>query len=46
MGSTPLLIAGKLLINVGGKGGAGIVAFDPETGKTLWKPMPCLPSRS
>ena len=37
MGSTPLLIAGKLLINVGGKGGAGIVAFDPETGKTLWK---------
>lgn len=37
MGSTPLLIADKLLINVGGKGGAGIVAFDPETGKTLWK---------
>jgi outer membrane protein assembly factor BamB len=37
VGSTPLLIAGKLLINVGGKGGAGIVAFDPQSGKTLWK---------
>jgi outer membrane protein assembly factor BamB len=35
-GSTPLLIGGKLLINVGGKG-AGVVALDPATGKTLWQ---------
>ncbi len=40
VGSGPILlkdgIASKLLLNVGGKG-AGIVAFDPETGKELWK---------
>jgi outer membrane protein assembly factor BamB len=36
-GSSPLLAGGKLLLNVGGKGGAGIVAFDPANGKTLWK---------
>jgi outer membrane protein assembly factor BamB len=33
---SPIVAAGKLLINVGGKG-AGIVAFDPATGKELWK---------
>jgi outer membrane protein assembly factor BamB len=33
---SPLLVGGKLLVNVGGKG-AGIVAFDPATGKELWK---------
>lgn len=32
----PVLIDGKLLVNVGAKG-AGIVAFDAETGKELWK---------
>ena len=32
----PVLIDGKLLLNVGAKG-AGIVAFDAETGKELWK---------
>jgi outer membrane protein assembly factor BamB len=35
-GSTPILVAGKLLVNVGGRG-AGIVALDPATGKTVWK---------
>ena len=35
-GSTPILIGGKLLVNVGGKN-AGIVALDPLTGKTLWQ---------
>src|SRR5206468_8577219 len=35
-GSTPILIGGKLLVNVGGRG-AGIVALDPGSGKTLWK---------
>ena len=36
-GSTPILLGGKLLVNVGGGEGAGIVALDPATGKTLWK---------
>jgi len=35
-GSTPILVAGKLLVNVGGRG-AGIVALDPATGKTAWQ---------
>ncbi len=35
-GSTPILIGGKLLVNVGGRG-AGIVALDPASGKTVWK---------
>ncbi|MDB5311071.1 MAG: alcohol dehydrogenase [Gemmataceae bacterium] len=33
---SPLLAGGKLLVNVGGKG-AGVVAFDPATGKEEWK---------
>jgi len=33
---SPMVAKGKLLVNVGGKG-AGIVAFDPATGKELWK---------
>lgn len=35
--STPLVLDGRVLANVGGTGGAGIVAFDAGTGKTLWK---------
>jgi outer membrane protein assembly factor BamB len=35
-GSTPILIGGKLVVNVGGKD-AGLVALDPATGKTIWK---------
>jgi outer membrane protein assembly factor BamB len=35
-GSTPILLGGKLLVNVGGRG-AGIVALDPATGKTMWQ---------
>ena len=31
-----MLDSGRLMINVGGKG-AGVVAFEPETGKELWK---------
>ncbi len=34
--SSPLVVDNKLLLNVGGKG-AGVVAFDPATGKELWK---------
>jgi hypothetical protein len=35
-GSTPIIVAGKLLVNVGGRG-AGIVALDPASGKTVWQ---------
>jgi outer membrane protein assembly factor BamB len=34
--SSPILAAGNLLVNVGGKG-AAVVAFDPATGKEVWK---------
>lgn len=37
-GSSPILEGNRLLINIGGSTtGAGIVAFDAATGKTLWK---------
>jgi outer membrane protein assembly factor BamB len=35
-GSTPILVGGKLLVNVWGRG-AGIVALDPASGKTAWQ---------
>ena len=35
-GSTPIVVGGKLLVNVGGRG-AGIVALDPANGKTIWR---------
>lgn len=35
-GSTPILVEGKLLVNLGGRDGAGLVALAPDTGKTLW----------
>jgi outer membrane protein assembly factor BamB len=36
-GSSPILEGDKLLVNVGGRDGAGLVAFSPTDGKTLWK---------
>jgi outer membrane protein assembly factor BamB len=36
-GSTPLVVGRAVIVNVGGRGNAGIVAFDFETGKTLWQ---------
>ncbi len=36
-GSTPLVEADKLLVNVGGRSGSGIVAFSLTTGQTVWK---------
>ena len=36
-GSTPIVADGKLLLNVGGRDGAGIVAFSLADGKTIWK---------
>ena len=35
-GSTPILVGGKLVVNVGGRG-AGIVGLDPVSGKTVWQ---------
>lgn len=35
-GSTPIIVDGVLLVNVGSRG-AGIVGIDPATGKTLWQ---------
>ncbi|MFN0056583.1 MAG: PQQ-binding-like beta-propeller repeat protein [Planctomycetales bacterium] len=36
-GSTPIVEGDKVLLNVGGKDGAGIVAFSLTDGKTVWK---------
>lgn len=35
-GTTPIALDGKILVNVGGKG-AGLVAVDAKTGKTVWQ---------
>lgn len=37
VGSTPLLEGGKLIVLVGGQPDAGVVALDPESGRTLWE---------
>jgi outer membrane protein assembly factor BamB len=36
-GSSPIVEGGKLLLNVGGREGAGIVAFALKDGKTVWQ---------
>jgi outer membrane protein assembly factor BamB len=36
-GSTPIVEGDKILVNVGSRTGAGIVAFDLKSGKTRWK---------
>lgn len=36
-GSTPVVVGEKLLVNVGGRDGAGLVAFALKNGETLWK---------
>ena len=35
--STPLVLDGRVIVNVGGREEAGIVALDADTGSTLWK---------
>ena len=37
VGSTPILEAGLLIVMIGGQPDSGMVAFDPETGKTVWE---------
>lgn len=36
-GSSPIVVGDRILVNLGGRDGAGIVALDLATGKTLWK---------
>ena len=35
--STPLVDGTTVFLNVGGSGGSGIIAFDKDTGRVLWK---------
>ncbi|MFM7070506.1 MAG: PQQ-binding-like beta-propeller repeat protein [Planctomycetota bacterium] len=35
-GSTPLVVDGLVLVNVGGRNNAGVAAFSLATGKTVW----------
>lgn len=35
--TSPVIEGNLLLLNVGGPGGAGVVAFNKETGETVWK---------
>jgi outer membrane protein assembly factor BamB len=37
VGTSPLVEGGLVILNVGGRNGAGIVAFDQTTGKEVWK---------
>ena len=37
VGSSPILEGDRLLVMVGGQPNAGMVAFDPNTGRTLWE---------
>lgn len=39
VGTSPILDGGRLLVNVGGRD-AGIVAFDKDSGKEVWKATP------
>ena len=36
-GSSPILEGGLLIVQVGGQPNAGVVAFDAESGKTVWE---------
>jgi outer membrane protein assembly factor BamB len=36
IGSTPIVVGDKLLVNVGGRDEAGLVAFALDSGQTLW----------
>jgi len=37
VGSTPIVEDGKLLVNVGSRDGAGVIALGLADGKTIWK---------
>ncbi len=38
-GGTPLVDGSRLFLNLGGKDGAGIIAFDKDTGRELWRAL-------
>jgi len=46
VGSAPLVVGDRVLVNVGGKNGAGIVALAASDGKTLWSAVNDEPSYS
>lgn len=37
VGSSPILEGGLLIVMAGGQPNSGVVAFDPESGKTVWE---------
>ncbi len=37
VGSSPVIEGDRLILMLGGQPNSGVVAFDPETGKTLWE---------
>jgi outer membrane protein assembly factor BamB len=37
--ATPLVMEGKVILQIGGSNGAGILALDKESGKELWRAM-------
>jgi outer membrane protein assembly factor BamB len=37
VGSSPIIEGNALIVMVGGQPNSGVVAFDPQTGKTLWQ---------
>ncbi len=37
VGSSPLVLDDRVIVNVGGRDGAGVVAFARQSGKTLWQ---------
>jgi len=37
VGTSPILIDGKLITHIGGTGGGALAAFDPKTGDDLWR---------
>ena len=37
VGSSPILEGGRLLVMVGGQPNSGMIAFDSQTGKTVWE---------
>lgn len=46
LASSPLVEGKSLIVNVGGRDGAGLVAFNQETGKVQWKVIDDEPSYS
>lgn len=40
MGSSPLVVGDRVLVNVGGADGAGVVAFKLSDGEPIWKSAP------